>query len=116
MIAMKINADPRGENADTLPFLHLHVCSLNQGVQQALWGRRDDSQAFRKENCPLLHPVDTDQLPVPHGLEKTHRHRCLRPVLLPQGFCLSPVLDRSEGPFHGCSGPYEKDPTRIDVM
>ncbi|KAM8913427.1 uncharacterized protein slc35f4 isoform 4-T5 [Spinachia spinachia] len=84
--------------------LLLVLCvSSSWGVQQAFWGGRDDSQAFCKENSPLLDPVDTDQLPVPHGLEETHRHRCLRPLLLPQGLRLSPVLDRPEGPFHGCS-------------
>lgn len=81
-------------------------------MQQALWRRRDDSQALREEDGTVLHPVDTDQLPLPPGLEEADRHRRVSPLLLPQGLRLSPVLDSSQGSLHGCAGVYEKcDPS-----
>lgn len=77
-------------------------------MQQALWRRRDDSQALREEDGAILHPVDTDQLPLPPGLEEAHRHRRVSPLLLPQGLRLSSVLDCSQGPLHGCAGAYQQ--------
>lgn len=51
--------------------------------------------------------MDPYQLPVPHGLEETDRHRRICSLLLPQGLCLSPVLDRPQGPLHGRTGWYQ---------
>lgn len=83
--------------------------SLWQGVQQALWRGWNDSQAVCKEDSTLLNPVDTHQLPVPLSLEETDRHWCLCPLLLPQGLRLSPLVDRPQGPVHGCPGLYENN-------
>ena len=49
-------------------------CPFCQGVQQTLRGGWDDSQDFGEEDSTILNPVDTDQLPVPAGLEEADRH------------------------------------------
>lgn len=104
---MKSHEDSRGakwQHQYQRHFWSPLICPSEQGVQQALRGGRHDAETFCEEDGALLNLVDVDQLPVPPGLEEADRHRRVGPLLLPQGLCLSPVLDRSQGSLHGCPG------------
>lgn len=73
-------------------------------MQSIVWRGGNDTGAVSKENGSFLHLMDADKLSVCAGIEETYSHGRFSTLLLPQGFCLPPVMDSPQRPLHGCAG------------